>query len=89
MALGTTAFTQAACHTYKTQQGAEQAAAAMRMHERIQAPAWTGDEMYTVTVRSAERDAFIRYVQGKPDFYSYKQTGYPMQKSDTRFCFSI
>lgn len=58
------------CHTYKhsNEQIMARYGNRMKMHERIPEALRLdmGDEMYTVTVRSsAERDAFIRYVQEK------------------------
>ena len=58
------------CHTYKhsNEQIMARYGNRMKMHERIPQALRLdmGDEMYTVTVRSsAERDAFIRYVQEK------------------------
>ena len=77
------------CHTYKhsNEQIMARYGNRMKMHERIPEALRLdmGDEMYTVTVRSsAERDAFIRYVQGKPDFYKHTNrvsdavVGYPV-----------
>ena len=58
------------CHTYKhsNEQIMARYGNRMKMHPRIHESQRLdmGDEMYTVTVRSsAERDAFIRYVQEK------------------------
>ena len=58
------------CHTYKhsNEQIMARYGNRMKMHERIPEALRLdmGDEMYTVAVRSsAERDAFIRYVQEK------------------------
>ena len=58
------------CHAYKhsNEQIMARYGNRMKMHERIPEALRLdmGDEMYTVTVRSsAERDAFIRYVQEK------------------------